>query len=63
MNPAYSRIALRYLAGYLVLKGLIPEDLAKVIEQDKELAAAVGVGIAAAVEWIYAKAQKFGWRT
>lgn len=63
MNPAYSRIALRYVAGYLVLKGIIPEDLAKVIEQDKELAIAVGVGVAAIVEWIYAKAQKLGWRT
>lgn len=63
MNPAYVRVGLRYLAGYLVLKGVLPEEIARIIEEDPELAAAVGVGIAAVVEWLYAKAKKLGWRT
>lgn len=63
MNPAFIRIGLRYLAGYLVLKGIIPEDVADMIAHDPELAVAVGALIAAVVEGAYGMAKKLGWRT
>jgi hypothetical protein len=63
MNPTYVRIALRYLAGYLVLKGILPQDIATMIEQDPELAGAVGALIAIGVEGVYAFAKRMGWRT
>ena len=62
-NPAYIRVVLRYLAGYLVLKGLLPQEIADMIEQDPELAGAVGALIAVAVEGAYALAKRAGWRT
>lgn len=63
MPIVYTRIILRYLAGYLVLKGIIPQDVADMIEQDPELAGAVGALIALAVEGAYAFAKRMGWRT
>lgn len=60
MGP-YIRIALRYIAGYLVLKGLIPADLAEMIVNDPEIAAAIGLIIAALVETAYAFARRLGW--
>lgn len=63
MNPALIRILLRYLAGYLVIRGLVPQDIADMIAQDPELAALVGSAIALAVEGAYALAKKFRWRT
>lgn len=60
MGP-YIRIALRYIAGYLVLKGLIPADLAEMIVNDPEIAAAIGLIIAALVETAYALARRLGW--
>lgn len=62
MSPAI-RIALRYLAGYLVLKQIVPQDVADMIANDPELATAVGVLIMAGVEGIYALAKKRGWAT
>ncbi|KQZ49695.1 hypothetical protein ASD54_12210 [Rhizobium sp. Root149] len=59
----FARIALRYLAGYLVLKGLLPQDIADMIAQDPELAALVGSGLMIAVEGFYAVAKKRGWTT
>lgn len=63
MNPTYVRIILRYLAGYLVLKGILPQEIATTIESDPELAGAVGALIAVAVEGAYAFAKKMKWRT
>jgi hypothetical protein len=59
----YIRIALRYLAGYLVLKGILPEDMADAIANDPELALAIGVAIGIVVEGAYALARKLGWKT
>lgn len=59
----YIRIALRYLAGYLVLKGILPEELANAIANDPELAVAIGVAIGVVVEGAYALARKLGWKT
>lgn len=63
MNPTYVRIGLRYLAGYLVLKGVLPQEIATAIEQDPELAGAIGALIMVCVEGFYALARKMGWRT
>jgi len=62
MIAPLTRIGLRYLAGYLVLKAIIPQDVADMIANDPELAGAVGAAIAAAVEGMYALAQKYGWK-
>jgi hypothetical protein len=58
-----ARILLRYLAGYLILKGVLPEDIARMIENDPEIAAVVGALIAAGVESLYAVAMRLGWKT
>ena len=63
MNPTYIRIILRYLAGYLVLKGIMPQEIATMVEQDPELAGAIGALIVVIVEGAYALARKLGWRT
>lgn len=54
---------MRYLAGYLVLKGILPQEIADTIEQDPELAGAIGALIAVAVEGVYALARRLNWRT
>lgn len=59
----YIRIGLRYLAGYLVIKGLLPEDLANTISADPEIIAAIGLIIGVIVEGAYALARKLGWKT
>lgn len=62
MSPAI-RIALRYLAGYLLLKQIVPQDIADMIANDPELAGLIGALIAVCVEGAYAFAKKLGWRT
>lgn len=59
----YARILLRYLAGYLVIRGFLPQDIADLIANDPELAGLVGAGIAFAVEYAYRLAKKHGWKT
>ena len=63
MIAPFTRIGLRYLAGYLLLKGFIPQDVADMIANDPELAGAVGALIAVGVEGAYAFARKHGWAT
>ncbi|ACI92732.1 conserved hypothetical protein [Afipia carboxidovorans OM5] len=58
-----SRILLRYVVGYLVIRALIPQDIADQIANDPDIAAAIGFAIAAVVEGFYALAKKRGWRT
>jgi len=55
------RIVLRYAAGVLLAKGLLPQEIADMIANDPELAALIGVGIMAGVEGFYVMARKFGW--
>lgn len=57
-----SRIALRYLAGFLLLKGIIPQELADQIAADPDLLALLGAGLTIAVEGFYFAAKKLGWR-
>lgn len=60
MGP-YIRIGLRYVAGILVAKAILPPDVADMIANDPEIAGAVGIGLAMLVEGVYAMARKFGW--
>ena len=55
------RIGLRYLAGYLVFKSIIPKDMAAMLADDPELVGFIGACIAVVVETAYAMAKKFGW--
>lgn len=58
-----SRIFLRYVAGYLVIKGLVPQEVADLIANDPEFAALLGAGLMFVVEGAYALAKRFGWQT
>lgn len=59
------RIGLRYLAGVLIAKGLLPEDVGNQIATDPDVLSAVEVGaglaIAAIAEGWYWLAKKMGW--
>lgn len=55
------RIGLRYIAGYLVFKAVLPKEIGDTLANDPELVGIIGAGIAVAVETVYALAKKFGW--
>lgn len=57
----YIRIALRYLAGYLVFKNLIPAEWAEMIANDPDIVAGIGIVLALVVEGFYVMAKRFGW--
>lgn len=65
MTAVLIRIALRYLAGALVIKGLIPEAMGSQIAADPDilnvLEVASGVAFGAVAEGWYWLARKFGW--
>ena len=63
MNPTIIRIGLRYVAGYLVFKAVMPPEIAAMLNDDPEIVGIIGAGVAAVVEGAYALAKKFGWRT
>lgn len=64
---AWVRIGLRYLAAYLVAKGLLPTDVADLLASDPDLAigveAVVGLLLGGLVEGWYLVAKRLGWRT
>lgn len=61
MMAPLARIIARYLAGALVAYGLLaPQDAAAL---HPDLVAAVGAGLAALVEAVYAVAKRKGWAT
>lgn len=64
---AWTRIFLRYLAAFLVAKGLIPSDVADTVSGDPEIAVAVealiGMALGAAVEGWYVLSKRMGWQT
>lgn len=64
---AWTRIALRYLAAYLVGKGLLPGDVGEVVGTDPDIVigveALLGILLGAAVEGWYVLAKRMGWRT
>lgn len=65
MNGLIVRIALRYLAGALLAKGLISADDAYFINTDPTVAelatAAIGAVTMVATEYAYRLARKLGW--
>lgn len=63
MSAVIARIALRYISGYLVFKGLVPQEIADMIANDPELAAGLGVAIMVLVEGAYGLAKRLGWAT
>ena len=65
MISVFARIGLRYLAGVLIAKGLLPDHLGNEISLDPDLInlVEVGIGLAAgavAEGWYYI-ARKMGW--
>lgn len=63
MTGPFARIILRYLAGFLLIKGLIPQDVADQLANDPDLVILVGAGIALGVEGFYVIAKRLGWAT
>lgn len=58
-----SRILVRYIAGYLALKLLIPQAVADMVANDPDIAAVVGCVLMGLVEGTYFVAKRRGWRT
>ncbi len=65
MNATFARIVLRYVAMFLVTKGILDQGVADTLSGDLELMAAlemlIGLGVAAAVEvwhWVQLKFSK-----
>lgn len=62
-----TRIAFRYLAMYVALKGFLPEDLAMEISKDPDFMALFNMGVGAVIglvnEGWYFLAKKYGWNT
>lgn len=65
MTAVVARIILRYAAGALVIKGLLPEETGTQIASDADilgiLEMGLGLGIGVATEVWYYFARKFGW--
>lgn len=67
MSPVIARIALRWLAGFLVAKGLFAPDDATMFTADPEIERLVVSGLGAlaggAAEGWYWLAKRLGWKT
>lgn len=65
MTGLIIRIALRYVAGVLVARGLLGAEDAASFSADPDLQmileTGVGLAIGAAVEWWHYIARRFGW--
>lgn len=65
MNAVFARIALRYVAAFLIAKGLLAPDLGDQISADPDiimaLELAAGAAVGAAAEGWYYLAHRFGW--
>jgi hypothetical protein len=66
MTLVLVRIFLRYLAAFLVTRGLMSQDISDIFSTDPDFANGLdlllGSAIAAAAEGWYYLAHKFGWR-
>lgn len=67
MIGPFSRIALRYVAGFLVAKGFLSGADSDFLSTDPDVAfvveAGAGVALGLAVEGFYWLAKRMGWRT
>ena len=65
MIPVVSRIALRYAAGALVVKGLLPEETGSQLAADADvlnlIEIGLGLALAAVSEGWYFLSRRFGW--
>lgn len=63
MTSVIARIVLRYLAGALVIKGLLPEDSGIATDPDvlNVVEVTLGLAIGGVTEGWYWLARKFGW--
>lgn len=61
MTAVLARILARYLAGALVLYGLLDQGTAELLRPD--LALAIGAALGLVTEAAYALARRFGWAT
>lgn len=65
MTDVIIRIVLRYVAGALVIKGILPDDLGNTLMTDPQvidfLNVGAGLAIGAITEGWYMLARKFGW--
>lgn len=56
-----SRNLIRYLVGYLLLKQMVPPDIAAMLANDPFLVTAVAALLGVIVEGFWIMARKFGW--
>ena len=65
MTAVIIRIALRYVAGVLVARGLLGADDASTFSADPDIQMALetgfGLAVAAVAEWWHLLARRFGW--
>lgn len=65
MTAVISRIVLRYAAGALVVKGLLPEETGSQLAADADvlnlIEIGLGLALAAISEGWYYLARRFGW--
>ena len=61
MTAVIVRIGLRYGAGYLVIKGLLPAEDGAMLSTDPDVQMAVGAAMGFVAEGWYWAARKFGW--
>lgn len=59
----YVRILLRYLLGYLVLKAIVPKDVADMVQNDPEIVAAIAGLLSMVIEGVTVFARNRGWKT
>jgi len=61
MIAVLARVLARYLAGALVLAGLLPQALADQIAIDPDIALLLGVSLGLLAEGFHALARRQGW--
>ena len=67
MSGAVARILLRYGAGVLIARGLLPDEFGHDLVNDPDVqnvvSTALGLGLAGVSEGWYWLAKRFGWTT
>ena len=61
MTAVIARIILRYVAGFLIAKGLLDAGTGNMLATDPDVLTLVGLGIGVLTELAYTVARKMGW--
>lgn len=61
MIAVLARIAARYVAGFLIAKGLLDAGTGNMLATDPDVLTLVGLGIGVLTELAYTVARKMGW--